>query len=203
MTTTEKEYQIEQIVDKKVEKGKNFYKVKWHGFPMSQCTWEPSSHFNKAKEYIEDYEARMQNIITSKIINDKSKPEKKVFATSKIVNGSEIKSEKDCKKKLAKKPNITVKAQKNKKNNKTTRFETISEDDIVVSIQEEEKINASPLKIVKASQIKKDSIVYVVEWKDDPTGVKPSDSEISSEVLRVKYPNLLIKYLESKIRYKK
>lgn len=213
MTSAEKEYQIERIVDKKVDKGRSFYKVKWEGFPMSQCTWEPSSHFAKAKEYIEDYEARIHNIANSKNLKESIKPEKKDsqnMTSSKINddNSETIENQKDCKNKIAKKPNATFKTIKKKqinkkKEQKTSLLETKSDDDIVISIQEERKISNSPLKIVKASQINKDSIVYVVEWKDDPTGVKPSNSELSSEILRVKYPSLLIQYLESKIRYKK
>ena len=35
-------YVIETVLDKKLEKGKTFWKIKWLSFPTDQSTWEPS-----------------------------------------------------------------------------------------------------------------------------------------------------------------
>ena len=73
--------------------------------------------------------------------------------------------------------------------------ETITELDIL-----------SPLRIVKLSKLSKDNpnlIKYQIEWKENGSGIKPSNSELTSEVIRQKYPIILIDYLESKIQYKK
>ena len=43
------EYEVEKIIDKRIINGKLEYKIKWVGYPMSQCTWEPIR--NLASEY--------------------------------------------------------------------------------------------------------------------------------------------------------
>jgi hypothetical protein len=40
-----KEYEIESIIDMKIEKGKELYCVKWKGFATSESTWEPSKQY--------------------------------------------------------------------------------------------------------------------------------------------------------------
>lgn len=32
-------YVVEEILDKKIVKGKAYYKVKWQGYGLDQCTW--------------------------------------------------------------------------------------------------------------------------------------------------------------------
>lgn len=39
----DEEYEVEKILKHKISKGVTFYKLKWKGFPMSDCTWEESS----------------------------------------------------------------------------------------------------------------------------------------------------------------
>ena len=40
-----KEFIVETIVDSRISsKGKKEYKVKWRGYSLSDCTWEPLSH---------------------------------------------------------------------------------------------------------------------------------------------------------------
>ena len=54
------EYQVEQIMGKRVRRGRIEYKIKWDGFPVSQCTWEPLSHLENIKEMISNYEKKIK-----------------------------------------------------------------------------------------------------------------------------------------------
>ena len=50
------EYEVEKIIDKRVINGKLEYKIKWVGYPMSQCTWEPIRNLANIKPMIKEYE---------------------------------------------------------------------------------------------------------------------------------------------------
>ena len=43
---------MEKIIDKKIKKGKYFYKVKWKDYPLSEATWEPKENLKNAKAAI-------------------------------------------------------------------------------------------------------------------------------------------------------
>jgi len=52
----EDEYNVEAIMDMKVELGKKYYFIKWEGFPHSQNTWEPIEHLAKVAYMVEQFE---------------------------------------------------------------------------------------------------------------------------------------------------
>lgn len=51
-------YVVEEILDKKIVKGKAYYKVKWQGYGLDQCTWQVKSHLRYVRELVEAYELR-------------------------------------------------------------------------------------------------------------------------------------------------
>ncbi|CAG2226428.1 unnamed protein product [Mytilus edulis] len=48
------EYHIERLIARKFEKHEFLYLVKWHGFPESDSTWEPTGHIDE--ESLQNYE---------------------------------------------------------------------------------------------------------------------------------------------------
>ncbi|CEF62336.1 Chromo domain/shadow and Chromo domain-like and Chromo domain-containing protein [Strongyloides ratti] len=48
------EFVVEDILRRRVKEGVDYYKIKWEGYPLSECTWEPSS--NLSKSLIKRYE---------------------------------------------------------------------------------------------------------------------------------------------------
>ena len=48
-------YTIEKIIDRKKFKDKYKYKIKWKGFPMEQCTWEPIKNLQYALGLVDEY----------------------------------------------------------------------------------------------------------------------------------------------------
>ena len=48
-------YNIEKIIGLRKINGKFEYRIKWEGYRMSQCTWEPMKNLESAKELIEEY----------------------------------------------------------------------------------------------------------------------------------------------------
>ena len=50
------EYEVEKIIDKRIINGKLEYKIKWVGYPMSECTWEPVRNLANVKPMIKEFE---------------------------------------------------------------------------------------------------------------------------------------------------
>lgn len=210
-----KEYNVEKIVDKKVSDGLVYYKVKWEGYPMSQCTWEPSSHFEKAKEYVLAYENTKVPKAKKKINSSAIclKESVSVCNDSADITSNKNESHFDPKPKEKKKilnPNTNkdvVKKMTHTRNKSPSVNSVVSEkNSIMISVEDEtnsEPEVLSPLRIIKLSKLSTDGIKYQIEWKENGSGIKPSNSELSSEAIRQKYPLILIDYLESKIQYKK
>ena len=72
-------YEVEKIVDKRKRFGKNEYKVKWLGYKMSECTWEPLEHLLNVMDEVEKYE---KSIKKGKINLENNKIEKKIMNTN-------------------------------------------------------------------------------------------------------------------------
>ena len=49
-------YNIEKILERRVVNGKFQYKIKWEGYPMSQCTWDPLKNLESVKELVEEFD---------------------------------------------------------------------------------------------------------------------------------------------------
>lgn len=54
--TLKKSYNVEAIHDKKIEKGKILYFIKWEGFSKTDNTWEPIENLKSVKWMIDQYE---------------------------------------------------------------------------------------------------------------------------------------------------
>ena len=53
------EYEVEKIVDKRIKNGKVEYKIKWVGYSMQECTWEPLKNLENIKKMIDDYNEKI------------------------------------------------------------------------------------------------------------------------------------------------
>ena len=95
-----KYYDIEKILGKKIMKGEIHYKIKWKGFKMNQCTWEPEKNVINASYAINEFERILQKRIKKKKvlyksnINKEKELEKEQDKKSDMVNGNEENSTK-------------------------------------------------------------------------------------------------------------
>lgn len=53
-------FEVEEIVDDKVEKGVHLFMVKWRKFPASQNTWEPITSFEDPDEIFKHYKRKIK-----------------------------------------------------------------------------------------------------------------------------------------------
>ena len=49
------EYEVEEVLDSRLKRGKLEYLVKWSGYTNEYNTWEPVSNLENSKEAIEDF----------------------------------------------------------------------------------------------------------------------------------------------------
>jgi hypothetical protein len=52
----EEEYDVERILDKKIKNGRDYYLVKWVGYPESQSTWEVRKNLSSVSKMIDQFE---------------------------------------------------------------------------------------------------------------------------------------------------
>ena len=52
-------YEVEKIIGKKMFNGKPRYKVKWQGYPDTDCTWEVPSHLRHVRDMVEEFEKKL------------------------------------------------------------------------------------------------------------------------------------------------
>src|SRR5438045_3321279 len=50
-------YEVEDVLDSKIMHKRLFYLVKWKGYPVSDNSWEPSSHLANAKDLVDSFHA--------------------------------------------------------------------------------------------------------------------------------------------------
>ena len=54
-------YEVEKIIGKRYVQGKIEYKVKWLGYKMTECTWEPEENLVNVRDLIEKFENNEKN----------------------------------------------------------------------------------------------------------------------------------------------
>ncbi|NXU50986.1 MPP8 phase, partial [Turnix velox] len=62
-------FEVEKILDVKIEGGKILYKVRWKGYSSDDDTWEPEAHLEDCKEVLLEFR--------KKVVDNKPKPVKK------------------------------------------------------------------------------------------------------------------------------
>jgi hypothetical protein len=72
------EFEVERIIGKKNTPKGVEYQVKWKGYPMSECTWEPERNLTTCKEMIDEYKKR-NNLATTNDLKSKNKPMKNII----------------------------------------------------------------------------------------------------------------------------
>ena len=55
------EYEVEKIMDKRYKNGKIEYLIKWVGYPITECTWEPLCNLTNIKPMIKEFEESIYN----------------------------------------------------------------------------------------------------------------------------------------------
>jgi hypothetical protein len=75
MSEIEDFFDVEEILDKKynAREGKNYYLVKWEGYPPEQNTWEPEENLETIPDLVDEFEKKYQKKLRQ---NKKQREEK-------------------------------------------------------------------------------------------------------------------------------
>lgn len=63
MSTSESEYEVDEIIAKRVVNGVPEYKVKWRGYE-GQNTWEPATNLSNVRNLIDAFERKANEVQT-------------------------------------------------------------------------------------------------------------------------------------------
>ena len=175
-------YTIEKILDRKKEKGKYKYKIKWEGYPMDQCTWEPIENLQYAIGLVEEFNKNHP------IKNNKGKKESsKTFLNKKRKEEDKKMEETEN---LPKQENNNIQA-----NNIEEKKPIINENDKSILTY---NIDNSLIKVVTVK--KHDQKLMAVVDKKQENGEIVS-AYLPTEDLRKANPWILLDFYESKIKF--
>ncbi len=248
----EPEYEVESILEKKRVGNKWKYRIKWVGYPLDQCTWEPEENLSNVQEMLEEFEsewARKNKEVKKPALMQKSRPMPQVKAPlkeTKLNSGPRREEDEDeeffdskpSKKRRIdeeeEKPQLTYSLKtsqasqgKKKKENENYKSAVINNsarpltemlkskekrvgnaDAIVLAQEESPKIFGSfegddlPKRLVTAKLVTETNEVNcLVEWDARKSGIKPCDTFVSNRILRVRCPQLLLDFYESRLRF--
>ncbi len=63
-------YNIEYIITRRTEGKKNFYLIKWEGYPIKDCSWEPISHLSNIKDMVQKFDDNFPYSINQKALKE-------------------------------------------------------------------------------------------------------------------------------------
>ena len=189
-------YQVEKIVGKRWKGGRVQYKVKWEGYPYSQCTWEPLEHLQTVFELIDQYNESQQT--TSKKEKDEEHLRKKRKKSSSV--SQEEKSEESSNSRKIKSNSSEKKDSKDNSNKEQNGIANSQDKEVdgVITIKEDEiQREESAIIYKKVITVNKEFKAVVQIVKD---GVESQITIPTSELRRLN-PDILIDFYESKIKF--
>lgn len=77
-----KDYEVEEIVDEKTERGKKLYLVKWKGYASSENTWEPETSLSCPDLVVKYIKEKKAPVVNGKLPKGKGRPAGKRSASS-------------------------------------------------------------------------------------------------------------------------
>ena len=192
-------YQVEKIVGKRWKGGRVQYKVKWEGYPYSQCTWEPLEHLQTVFELIDQYnESQQTTSKKSKKEKDEEHLRKKRKKSSSV--SQEEKSEESSNSRKIKSNSSEKKDSKDNSNKEQNGIANSQDEEVdgVITIKEDEiQREESAIIYKKVITVNKEFKAVVQIVKD---GVE-SQITIPTSELRQLNPDILIDFYESKIKF--
>ena len=69
-TPKNKLYDIEYIITRRTERNRNFYLIKWEGYSIKDCSWEPVSHLSNIKDMVKEFDDNFPYSINQKALKE-------------------------------------------------------------------------------------------------------------------------------------
>ena len=178
-------YEVERILNRKKIKGKYKYLIKWKGYSMKECTWEPLSSLENIKDYVEQFDAAIDN---NNYIKEEENKENENIDNDKIIKE---------KTKINNKRFIKQKRKLSEEENKVDE----KENNLIIEEKENNKkkieIDES-FKNIIGIRMENNELIAIVERR---VNNKKKEEIISTKKLREINPLILIDYYENRINF--
>ena len=188
-------YNIEKIIGRRRINGKLQYKIKWEGYPINQCTWEPMKNLESAKELVEEYD-RSNPETNQKSTNNKKKDNTFLNKKRNLEKEKEEKEEKEEKKEEIQEKNQNEKIEDEVKLNDDDSKQNIKFNEY---INEKSYIIDDSLKSVVTVKQQNLKLMAVVDKMEKNGEMKKQ--YIPTDELRRSNPWILLDFYESKIKF--
>ena len=63
-------FDVESIISRKCNGKNKLYLIKWAGYPIKECTWEPITHLHKIINLVENFEKNFPNSINKRFLKN-------------------------------------------------------------------------------------------------------------------------------------
>lgn len=186
--SSEEEYVVEKIVDRREKKGKIEYLLKWKGYDSSANTWEPKENL-ECPELIKAFEDT--RTVPKKEQPPKEKEKKKSKPSSTTGSGSSKRKDSD-----AENDGSDDDDNASTKSNKSKSTTTAAADNDATA--SDDGMNGfekgyAPEKILGATEANNE-LLFLIQWKD-----KDKAQLVSSKEARKHCPQLVIDFYEERL----
>lgn len=186
--SSEEEYVVEKIVDRREKKGKIEYLLKWKGYDSSANTWEPKENL-ECPELIKAFEDT--RVVKKEEKKDKEK--KKPKPSSTTGSGSSKRKDSDADNDGSddddKDDNASTKSSKSKSTTAAAENDATASDDGMNGFEK----GYTPEKILGATEANNE-LLFLIQWKD-----KDKAQLVSSKEARKHCPQLVIDFYEERL----
>ena len=69
-TNSQKCYNVEFIITRKIKGKKKFYLIKWEGYSIADCSWEPISHLSNVNDLVKEFDDNFPNSINHRYLKE-------------------------------------------------------------------------------------------------------------------------------------
>lgn len=187
--SSEEEYVVEKIVDRRERKGKIEYLLKWKGYDSSANTWEPKENL-ECPELIKAFEDT-RTVPKKEVTKEKEK--KKPKPSSTTGSGSSKRKDSDAENDGSddddKDDNASTKSSKSKSTTAAADNDATASDDGMNGFEK----GYTPEKILGATEANNE-LLFLIQWKD-----KDKAQLVSSKEARKHCPQLVIDFYEERL----
>ena len=181
-------YNIEKILGRRRQNGRIEYKIKWEGYPISQCTWEPMKNLETAKELVEEYDRTHPiTLERNKGKSEQTKKEKNMMGKKRNIKKDENEN------KIENLPNDII------HDDEAKNIENSEKQEINGNLNDNVHVIDDNLKNVITVKQEDNILKALVERIDENGEIKKE--LISTEELRRTNPWILLDFYESKIKF--
>ena len=188
------EYEVEKIVDKRTKNGKEEYKIKWVGYSMSECTWEPLKNLENIKKMIDDYNMKLNLKDSLKKSSDNKFLGKKTENPIPNYNNIKEDKEKDKLKENLLSENLNI----NNHINNYINLENNNNNENLKDQNNDKYIVDERYKEVYTIKREGDELCAIVVY--DNNGIMEKKQILTKELQKIN-PFILIQFYESKIKF--